>query len=664
VVSGLASVFGTRAATQWSSLLAALEQPGHTGRTAALALTDFVGWDAARLASASDADRDELADRVRQWSAVLGEHGVAALLEAVTADGLAERLLRTTTGERELTDLRHVGQTLHVASVQDGLGTAALADWLRRRLAEAEADYAQERSRRLETDSAAVQVVTVHASKGLEFPVVYVPFAWDRYESRTPSLLRYHDDDGTRLLHVGGTDDPGYSDARDRHLAEERGEDLRLLYVALTRARSQVVVWWAPSSNSSCGALTRLLLGEHGPGEQPPDRVTPPADAALTARLAQLATADHVVVEPVESAPTPSRWHPLPGPEPELHVGELRRRLDLMWRRTSYSGLTAAAHERSAQGVSTEPESSALTDEDDVRPSGEEPPAAAADLLRSGHLVPAMAVLPGGTAFGTLVHAVLERTDPTAADLPAELSARCRQEGPRLPAVDPEQLAAALLPVLRTPLGPGDDDLCLGDIPVRDRLTELEFELPLAGGDHPTGAGSTLAGVARLLHRHLPADDVFSSYADQLLDDGLGESRLRGYLTGSLDAVLRLPGPQGERRYVVVDYKTNRLAAPDVELTTWHYRPTAMAQAMMQAHYPLQLLLYSVALHRFLRWRQPGYDPERHLGGGLYLFVRGMSGPGTPVVDGGRCGVMAWRPPDSLVVALSALLAGSAEQVS
>jgi len=262
------------------------------------------------------------------------------------------------------------------------------------------------------------------------------------------------------------------------------------------------------------------------------------------------------------------------------------------------------------------------------------------------------------------VHAVLERTDPTAADLVAELSARCRQEGPRLPGVDPEQLAAALLPVLRTPLGPSDDDLCLGDVPVRDRLAELEFELPLAGGDQPTGAGSTLAGVARLLHRHLPADDVFSSYADQLLDDGLGESRLRGYLTGSLDAVLRLPGSQGERRYVVVDYKTNRLAAPDVELTTWHYRPAAMAQAMMQAHYPLQLLLYSVALHRFLRWRQPGYAPERHLGGGLYLFVRGMSGPGTPVVDGGRCGVMAWRPPDSLVVALSALLTGSAEEVS
>jgi exodeoxyribonuclease V beta subunit len=79
---------------------------------------------------------------------------------------------------------------------------------------------------------------------------------------------------------------------------------------------------------------------------------------------------------------------------------------------------------------------------------------------------------------------------------------------------------------------------------------------------------------------------------------------------------------------------------------------------MMQAHYPLQLVLYLVALHRFLRWRQPGYDPAGSLGGGLYLFLRGMCGPQTPVVDGTPCGVLAWRPPAALVVELSALLDG------
>jgi exodeoxyribonuclease V beta subunit len=660
VVSGLASVFGTSAARQWATLLAALEQPGHTGRTAALALTPFVGWDAARLAGADDSERDELSDRVRQWAAVLGLHGVAALLETVTADGLAERLLRTTTGERQLTDLRHVGQALHVASVQEGLGVAALADWLRRRRADAADDYAEERSRRLETDAAAVQVVTVHASKGLEFPVVYVPFGWDRYEPRTPTVLAYHEDDGRRVLNVGGADDAGYPAARERHLREQRGEDLRLLYVALTRARSQVVVWWAPSKNSASGELTRLLLGDHGEGEQPPARISPPSDDVLTARFAALADPASVVVETVAGAPEPVRWTPPPAPATPLSVSRLERGLDLVWRRTSYSGLTAAAHEQ--QGVSTEADSPAVSDElDRSQTPTAQPPVDPAPTAT--HVVPPLAPLPGGTAFGTLVHAVLERTDPTAVDLHAELLGRCRTTTPRVPGVDAEQLASALVPVLATPLGPDDGDPALRDVPVRDRLTELEFELPLAGGDRPGGPGATLQDVAALLRRHLPASDVFAAYPDQLSAVGLGAARMRGYLTGSRDAVLRLGRPDGQPRYVIVDYKTNRLAAPEEQLTTWHFRPQAMATAMMQAHYPLQLLLYSVALHRFLRWRQPGYEPARHLGGGLYLFVRGMCGPQTPVVDGVRCGVMAWRPPDDLVVELSALLAGPGQAV-
>jgi exodeoxyribonuclease V beta subunit len=134
---------------------------------------------------------------------------------------------------------------------------------------------------------------------------------------------------------------------------------------------------------------------------------------------------------------------------------------------------------------------------------------------------------------------------------------------------------------------------------------------------------------------------------------------MRGFLTGSIDVVLRLRGPDGTPRYVVADYKTNRLGG-DEPLTSWHYRPEAMVQAMRDAHYPLQALLYSVALHRFLRWRQPGYAPGTHLGGVLYLFLRGMCGPQTPVVDGMPCGVFAWAPPPALVEDLSNLLHGGA----
>ena len=171
-----------------------------------------------------------------------------------------------------------------------------------------------------------------------------------------------------------------------------------------------------------------------------------------------------------------------------------------------------------------------------------------------------------------------------------------------------------------------------------------------------------LGDIAVVLHRHLTVDDPLAGYADRL--DALaneangsgtanGGPLLRGYLTGSIDAVLRVRTAQGPR-YLVIDYKTNRLAPPEEPLTTWHYRPQALAEAMIEAHYPLQLLLYLVALHRFLRWRQPGYDPDVHLGGGLYLFLRGMCSATHPV------GVMSWRPPSTVVVELSALLDGTA----
>ena len=109
-------------------------------------------------------------------------------------------------------------------------------------------------------------------------------------------------------------------------------------------------------------------------------------------------------------------------------------------------------------------------------------------------------------------------------------------------------------------------------------------------------------------------------------------------------------------RYAIVDYKTNRLAPAGEPLTAWHHRPAALATEMHHAHYGLQALLYAVALHRFLRWRLPGYAPERNLAGVLYLFVRGMTGPDTPVVDGQRCGVFSWQPPAALVEELSDVL--------
>nr|MDT0524736.1 hypothetical protein [Streptomyces sp. DSM 41633] len=155
-----------------------------------------------------------------------------------------------------------------------------------------------------------------------------------------------------------------------------------------------------------------------------------------------------------------------------------------------------------------------------------------------------------------------------------------------------------------------------------------------------------MAEIGALLDEHLPADDPMAVYAERLSTGLLGHQPLRGYLSGSVDVVLRIG-----QRFVIVDYKTNWLGNGDAPLTAADYGRGRMAEAMLHSDYPLQALLYSVVLHRFLSWRLPDYDPGTHLGGAMYLFVRGMCGPQTPVVDGHPAGVFGWEPPAALVVA-------------
>ncbi|MGI8678860.1 MAG: UvrD-helicase domain-containing protein [Jatrophihabitans sp.] len=636
------SVFKTRAGTDWVVLLEALEQPHRGSRVRRLAITSFVGWDAEGLATF---DLDELGLRLRRWLRVFTERGIAALLETISRDeNLPSRLLTQVDGERRLTDLRHVGEALHAAAMTGQFGLTATLEWLRRRVQESDRDSTVERSRRLDSDAAAVQVVTVHASKGLEFPIVFVPFGWDRHV-RDAAIPLFHDADARRVRNVGGPA-RGFGHDQRRHNCEEFGEDLRLLYVALTRAQAQVTAWWAPSARSTVSAPLHRLMFSDDPAREVLETVPVPADdarvlATLSARAVD-GCLSVVEVPPRQAA----RWQGRPQSTDVLSAAVLGRTVDAAWRRTSYSALTQGAHD-ATPAVSSEPE---VTEKDD---EPETPvPVTAGDASLRGVASP-MAALPGGTAFGTLVHAVLERADPTSADLVAELRTHTRAMAGRFGPVGlvVDDVADALLPAVRTPLGPLTDDRALVDIAPGDRLVELDFELPLRGGDRPNGT-TYLRDIAQLLRAHLPPDDPLARYAELLDDPVVGDAVLRGYLSGSIDAVFRVGG-----RYLVADYKTNRLGPFDEPLTAWDYRADAMAEAMLHAHYPLQALLYDVALHRFLRWRLPAYDPTRHLGGVLYLFLRGMCGPGVLADDRTVPGVFAWHPPASLVEAISDTLA-------
>jgi len=661
VLTGTSSVFLSDAASDWLTLLTALKQPQRQGLARAAALTSFVGWTPERLAVEDDSALDELSSLLHEWGELLARRGVAALLE-VAGQRMVARVLATEQGERLLTDLRHIGQVLHTAATEEKFGVASMVKWLQHRMAEASADQTEERSRRLESDAESVQVITVHRSKGLEFPVVYAPYLWDRFVPRTPDPLTLHDTDGARVLDVGGAAGEGYDERRAVHVAEDAGESLRLAYVALTRASAQVVTHWAPTSNTKTGPLHRLLFADRSPDGSLAASVAVGSDEFVRRRLDQLAAGSGGSIR-LESADVSGAgvWHPPAPGRPNLSVRNFERVLDLAWTRTSYSGLTAGLHDLAHQsGVASEAEHPGIVDEPEVSTSsttGGTGSTTGGTGSTTGDLVSPMSHLPKGAAFGTLVHAVLEATDFAADDVRTQLADEAERLGTfRSTGIAAGNLADALLPSLQTSLGPLAGGRRLADIATSDRLDEMDFEMPLAGGEKPVG-GARVGDIADLLRTHLPADDPLRGYAEDLDIPELADRQLRGFLSGSIDAVLRVTD-NALPRYLVVDYKTNWLGGDT--LTAGAYTPDAMARAMREAHYPLQALLYSVALHRYLRWRQPGYDPGVHLGGVLYLFLRGMCGPGTPVVDAMTCGAFSWSPPASLVACLSDLLAGGA----
>lgn len=684
VVAAGPSVLETDAADQWRCLLDGAAHPADDSRARAVALSWFTGWTAAELDARSDEELVGVHEDLRRWGEVLAEAGPAAFVHRVRADtGVAARVLALPDGPRKLSDLDHVGELLAGVPASSRAGATGLLDRLAADVGGAAGDGEHDRpdARRAEGGSDAVQVLTVWAAKGLEFGIVCVPNLFQSATRRT--LADYHRPGGATRAHdvAQGKEWPERSGAATRLALMERewvGESLRLLYVALTRAKHQVALWWAPVAGAERTGLARVLFGRTGDGVDPScfvaDPVTLPVDgpsardalAPVVEAAGGLLGAD--VIGPGDVVPIPA----LP-PEPEatrpLAVATLGRALERSTQRWSFSSLVAASPAGRGpadpsgedRGATDEPDDGAVETEPGAQPGAE------LGTPGAGPAPGGLAAFPAGSAFGTLVHAVLEATDFAAADGRGALLAAAEAELSRRPpvpggAVDADALADALNGVLDAPLGPVLGQRRLADVARADRLDELAFELRLGSGGTPR---ATLARIGALVARSAgdgAGDGLDAATAGRFAEWGAGLAGrpdagrlLAGHLTGSIDAVVRVPGPDGPR-FVVVDYKTNRLHRPDGPVRPDDYRREALGSAMVAHDYPLQALLYSVALHRYLRWRLPGYDPVTHLGGVAYLFLRGLvpdpDDPDDPP------GVFGWRVDARLVDAVSDLLAG------
>lgn len=714
------SVLASTEADELVRLLDAVAEPTREPLARAAAATRLFGWSASDVVDpAREADWQAWAERRQRWHRLWHEAGVAPMLRAVfREEGVWPRLLTTEGGERAVANLAHLAERLHTAEREARLGPAALVSWLRTARAEARAlehrQAPEDAELRLERDDAAVQVVTVHASKGLQYPVVLCPFLWDPVGVTPPATepLLFHDEDAgeRRALDLHrGAELPGRRRSVEMATRQRHAESLRLTYVALTRAEHHAVVWWGRFNEAAesplawlwhrPGALDDADPGSSGDASADGERLAgvraalTDDDAEIVATLRRFADraggapAPAIAVEEVDEAPAPPPPAP---PRAEEHTGDLKARafdraLDRAWRRTSFTQLTRQAH----AGVPPTGELGREDDEASHRAGGRPPPHAAADEPTDGGVsgrdsgdAPAdapsaelpladappaelpLADAPRGPEFGDAVHRILEHTDFRAdRDASGGLAQAVEREVARSVVLEErhrDALVGGLARTLSTPLRGGLGDIALADIDRRDRLDELEFELALAGGHTPEGE-ITLGLIADCLHSHRDGREAARSVA------ALGPGRpVRGFLTGSVDLVARLR--LGDRpRYLVVDYKTNWLGEPadrdrdpaaEDRSSARHYRGPALEEAMHAHGYHLQAVLYLVAIHRYLRSRLgSSYSPEHDLAGAAYLFVRGMHGPAAQHGDAPSDGVWLWQPSAALVDDVDTLLA-------
>lgn len=627
------SVFASQEALDVAAwLLACLTPNNERTLKAALASSTF----ALPLAELEQLNQDELLweQRVLQFKAYLDDwqtQGVLPMLRKIMHDfHLPQRLVQRPDGERALTNLLHLAELLqHAAAELDG--EAALLRYLQTACA-GQVDSAQEQILRLESDESLVRVVTIHKSKGLEYPLVFLPFicGFRAQQGKQPFHVQVA---GQRTLKL-------HPDNESLALAEKErlAEDLRLLYVALTRARHAC---WLGMADLKRGQGKQSILNQSAIGYLLNNAEPLASSDALVQWLTPLANQPKALVSTVSLLPeanTQLLQSLTDGFEPIWRTAQRRAREH--WWIASYSALRhsaeppadeqgeAAATERAEDLAPQTPRAQNITD--DEQATAVTPPLLSSDELA---VLQGMHSFPRGARPGTFLHSLLEwAAEQGFAEVlkkPDEAQLYIQQ---RSEAYGFAEHSALLWPWLHNYL---QHSFMVDQQPlVLAELKHYQAEMEFWFATHNANTQALDRAVRQFI---LPAEQ--RPY--------LEPERLNGMFKGFIDLVLEHQG-----RYYVVDYKSNWLGETDAD-----YSAAAINQCVLSHRYDLQYALYILALHRLLKLRISDYDYDTHMGGALYMFLRGVNHPETQ-------GLHCWRPDRELIEQMDRLFTGKPEEGS
>ncbi|OQY59557.1 MAG: exodeoxyribonuclease V subunit beta [Desulfobacteraceae bacterium 4572_88] len=599
VLHSTANIFDSGEALEMEKVLTGIEQPGDERRFRAALSTDMMGVRGEELdAFAKDESAwEKRLIRFRKYHRLWHEGGFVRMIrEFMSGERILPRLMAFPDGERRSTNFLHLVEILHSISVEKKLSMSWLIRWLSDQN-DPMTQRSEEHQLRLESDENAVRLVTIHKSKGLEYPIVFCPFTWGNSKiiNKKQPVLFHDGKDGQRL-----TLDLGSGKMDENRAAAERellAENMRLLYVALTRAKNRCYFVWGHFNQAESSAPAHLF--------QNMDMETLRERSKGTIHLSEMPSEWEGNISVREQGPASLQSKTVS--VESLSEREFTTQIDQGFRISSFSSLIP--------GWSHSPE---IPDRD-MRTSPSDPAPSPLATPRQD-----IFSFPKGARAGTFLHEVFEHLDFTQQD--PDITKKLVAEKLEAYDFDPEwepTICDTIRKVLSVRLDPGDEDLSLSQIRNEDRLNELEFYFPLNQ-------------IAPKDLRHLFASCAGSECPEDWPEHmgRLEFSPVRGFMKGFVDMVF-----QFRNKFYLVDWKSNFLG-DHVE----DYHPVALREVMKRNFYMLQYLIYMVALHRYLSLRKQDYCYEKHFGGVYYIFLRGVD-PG----KGMNFGIYQDRPAEGFV---------------